>query len=328
MTDTLAPSRRQPTTFAATRRLRAVAVTAAAVLAVVWPAIAGPYPVTVAATALVFALLAISTQLLVGVCGLPAFGQAAYFGVGAYTAALLARAGHTLGVEHLAAATAAAAIAGAVTAPIVLRTRGAAFLMATFAVQSLAATAASQWRSLTGGDEGITTPPVTLWPGGPALTAPAAVYWYVLAITALVSVVLVVLLRSRLVLALRGISDHEPRMTALGYRVTGQLTAGYTIAAALAGTAGALLVTVHQFVSPGELGFEVASLALLAAAIGAGSMTGAAAGALLIVAVRDGAGISSGGMSPLLLGLLFLLVAYRRPVLARLRPQPSGRNRP
>lgn len=331
MTTTLNDVEPPSTATPAHRRLpwRPVVLTGAAVVAVGWPALAGPYPVTVAATALVFALLACSTQLLVGVAGLPAFGQAAYLGVGAYTAALLARAGHPFGLEHLATGTVTAALAGAVTAPIVLRTRGAAFLMATLAVQTLTVTAASQWRTVTGGDEGLSTPPVTLWHDGPALDAPAVVYWYVLAVCALAGIAVAVLLRSRLVLALRGIAGHEPRMTALGHHVTGRLTAGYTVAAGLAGTAGALLVAVNRYVSPADLGFDVASLALLAATIGAGSMTGACAGAVLIVAVRDGVGIGTGGLSPLLLGLVFLLVAYREPAqtaVSRLRDQLRARS--
>ena len=296
------------------RRLSRAMVAGTAIVALAWPALAGPYLVTVAATALIFALFAVSTHLLVGVAGLPAFGQAAYFGVGAYTAALLARAGHTLAVEQLAAATAAAALAGLVTAPIVLRTRGTTFLMATLALQSLAATAASQWRTVTGGDEGISSPPGVLWPGTAPLTAPAYVYWYVAAVSAVAGIGVAVLLRSQLILTMRGIGGHEPRMTALGHRVTVELAAGYTVAAALAGTAGALLVTVNQYISPADLGFAVASLVLLAATIGAGSTIGVAVGAVLIVAVRDAAGISSGGLTPLLLGVVFVLVAYRRPV--------------
>jgi branched-chain amino acid transport system permease protein len=203
--------------------------------------------------------------------------------------------------------------------------------MATLAVQSLTATAASQWRGVTGGDEGISAPPVTLWPGGPALTAPAFVYWYVLAVIGLAGLAVAVLLRSRLILVLRGISGHEPRMIALGHRVTARLTAGYAIAAALAGAGGALLVAVNRYVSPADLGFDVASLALLAATIGAGSPLGAAAGAVLIVAVRDGAGISSGGLTPLLLGVTFVAVAYRVPAqaaVARLRARLTRGGRP
>jgi branched-chain amino acid transport system permease protein len=290
----------------------------AAVVAVAWPALASPYPVTVAATACAFVLLALSVHLLTAGCGLPAFGQAAYLGVGAYTAALLANAGYQSAPAQLVAAIGAAAVAGALTAPIVLRTRGTAFLMATLAVQSLAATAASQWRTVTGGDEGLPTPAAMLWPGGPLLSAPAAVYWYALAVIAAAGVVLLLLSRSGWMLTWRGIAGHEPRMAALGHHVTVQLSVAYTIAAGLAGAGGAVLVIAHQFLSPTDLGFDVASLALLAATIGGSNMIATACAAVVIVAVRDGAGVSSGGATPLLLGLLFITAAYRRASLTAL----------
>jgi branched-chain amino acid transport system permease protein len=274
------------------------------------PAVAGPYPVTVAAVALVLAMLAMSTQLLVGVAGLPAFGQPAYAAIGAYTAALLGNAGQQNAVVQLAAATAAAAVAAAVTAPLLLRVRDTAFLMATFALQQLITTAASQWQPVTGGDEGLHATPIVLWPGTAPVTAPAYLYWYVLAVFAVAGVLIALLLRSRLVLALRGIADHEPRMIALGHRATATLTGGYTAAGALAGAAGALLVAVNQYISPADFGFEIASLMLLAAAIGAGTLTGAAAAAVLIVAVRDLLGTAHSGTAPLLLGVLFIAVVY------------------
>ncbi|ROO63051.1 amino acid/amide ABC transporter membrane protein 2 (HAAT family) [Micromonospora sp. Llam0] len=292
---------------------------AAVVVAAGLPLIADAYTVTVAATALVFAVLAVSTQLLVGVAGLPAFGQPAYLGVGAYTAALLAGAGVTDGPVLLAAATTTGAVAAAVTAPLVLRTRGTTFLMTTFAIQALTATVAAQWKPVTGGDDGLHTPPVTAWPAGPPLTGAAPVYWYTLAVFLLATTAAVLLARSRLGLVLRGCADHEPRMAALGHHVTVGLAAGYTAAGALAGAAGALLITVNRYVSPADLGFETAALVLLAAAIGAGTISGAVIGAVTVVAVRDLAGQATGGHSLALLGLLFLAVAYARPAAARVR---------
>lgn len=304
--------------------IRHTAVAAVIVAAVLLPGVADAYTVSIAATALVFAVLAMSTQLLVGVAGLPAFGQAAYLGVGAYTAALLAHAGVTAGPVQLAAATAAGALAAAVTAPLVLRSRGNAFLMTTFAVQSLTATTAAQWKPVTGGDDGLHTPPITAWPGGTPLTGAAHVYWYTLGCFLLLAATAALLLRSRLGLVLRGCAGHEPRMAALGHRVTVELAAGYTAAGALAGAGGALLVAVNRYVSPSDLGFEVAALALLAAAIGAGTMTGAVVGAVAVVAVRDLLGAATGGHSLALLGVLFLTVAYVRPAgrtAARIRAQ-------
>jgi branched-chain amino acid transport system permease protein len=295
--------------------------------AVAVPALVNRYLVTIAATALIMALLAMSTQLLVGVAGLPAFGQPAYLGVGAYTAALIGNTGQTLAPLQLAAAATAGGVAAALTAPLLLRTRGTNFLLATFAVQSLAATAAAQWTAVTGGDEGLHTAAVVLWPGTTAVTDPASLYWYVLAAFTGCAVLLAALQSTRLTLTLRGIAGHEARMTALGHRVTAELAAGYTIAGTVAGAAGALLVAVNRYISPADLGFDVAALTLLAAAIGAGSLAGAAAGAVLIVAVRDGIGINTDGHAPLLLGLLFLTIAYLpaartafTPAMSRRRP--------
>lgn len=111
-----------------------VGVTLAILLAAAVPAMVSRYTVDLASTALVAAVLAMSTQLLVGVTGLPSFGQAAYYGVGAYTAVLLAGAGMTVGPVQLVAAALAGAVAAAATAPLVVRTRGTPFLMVTFAV--------------------------------------------------------------------------------------------------------------------------------------------------------------------------------------------------
>jgi branched-chain amino acid transport system permease protein len=301
------------------RAVTGVVLGAAALL----PTVADTYTVTLAASAVVLAVLAISVQLLVGTAGLPAFGQAAYFGVGAYTAALLANTGITAGPAHLAAAALTGGTAAAFTAPLVLRTRGTRFLMVTFAVQGLATTIAAQWTTITGGDEGIHTPPVRLWPGGTPLIGAATVYWYSLGSALLLSAGVWVLLRSRLGLALRGCADHEPRMAALGHPVTATLTVAYSAAGALAGAGGALLVAVNRYVSPADMSFTVAALSLFAAAIGAGSMTGAAAGAVLIIACRDGLGGLTAGHQGAVLGVCFLLVAYRAPawraITARLR---------
>lgn len=284
-------------------------------------------PVRLAAgIALVFALLAMSTQLLVGVAGLPAFGQTAYLGVGAYTAALLAQSGITTGPVQLAAATGAAALAAAITAPLVLRTRGTGFLMATFAVQSLTATIAAQSKSITGGDDGLHTPPVTAWSGTTPLTGSAAVYWYTLACFLPLAAAVTLLMRSRLALVLRGCADHEPRMAALGHRVSLELAAGYTAAGALAGAAGALLIAVNRYVCPADMGFEVAALVLLAAALGAGTMTGAVVGAITVIATRDLLGATTSGHSLALLGVLFIAVAYTRPTTTRLRQHLAGRS--
>jgi branched-chain amino acid transport system permease protein len=300
------------------RQLGRVGVAVAVLAAVTLPGVVNAYVISVASTAIVLATLAMSTQLLTGIAGLPSLGQAAYLGVGAYTAALLAQAGVSNGPLHLAAAAVTGAGAAALGAPLVLRTRGTTFLMVTFAVGELARTVASKWATVTGGDEGLHLPSVTVWPGSPPLNADGYVYLYLLGCFLLVAATVGLLLRSRLVLVLRAAADHEPRAAALGHHLPRALVAGYCLAGGIAGTAGAMLVAANRYLSPADMSFDMSALALLAAAIGAGSMRGAVAGAALVVAVRDLAGTPTGGHALALLGAAFLLVAYRRPVTARL----------
>lgn len=304
----------------APRRRRSTPVAAATVVlaAVALPFLADAYTVSIASTGIVLAVLAMSTQLLTGVAGLPSLGQAAYLGVGAYTAALLAGAGLTNGPIQLVAAAAAGAAAAAVTAPLLLRTRGVLFLMASFAVAELTRTIATQWATVTGGDDGLHTPPVTLWPVGPPLRGDGYTYLYLLGCFLILAAAVGLLLRSRLVLALRAAADHEVRLAALGHHVQRHLFGGFVTAGALAGAGGALLVAAHGYLSPSDLGLDMSAMALLAAAIGLGTMRGAVAGAALVVVVRDLLGTPTGGHATALLGLAFLTVAYQPAITARL----------
>jgi branched-chain amino acid transport system permease protein len=304
-----------------------VALVVAVLAAVVAPAVVDAYTISIASTAIVLATLAISTQLLTGVCGLPSLGQAAYLGVGAYTAGLLATAGVSNGPIQLAAGALAGAAAAGLCAPLVLRARGTAFLMVTFAVAELARTVASKWATVTGGDDGLHIPPVTVWPATTPLRGDGHIYLYLLGCFLTLAVLIALLLRTRLALIWRGAADHEPRLGALGHHVTASLAVGFVIAGAVAGAGGALMVAAHRHVSPADLGLEVSALALLAAAIGAGSMRATVAGAVGVVAVRDLLGTSTSGHATAVLGLAFLLVAYRRPATAWLHNWNTRRRR-
>jgi branched-chain amino acid transport system permease protein len=279
--------------------------------------------VTLAATALILATLAMSVALLMS-AGLPSLGQAAYLGVGAYTAAHLSSAGVAWAPAQLLAAGVAGAVAATVTAPVVLRARGTGFLMITFAVGELVHTAAQQWTPVTGGDEGLQVPPIVLWPGGEPLSQPGG-YWYTLAVVVLVTAGLAWLGRTRLALAWRGLADHEPRLRALGHQVPQQLFACHVLAGAVAGLSGALLVAVNGYVSPADLDFTTATLALLVVVIGSGSLVGTILAALGVVTVRDGLGVHTGGHGLALLGLGFLIMAYRKAATDRLRNRRSAR---
>ncbi|MFI7517652.1 branched-chain amino acid ABC transporter permease [Micromonospora echinofusca] len=271
------------------------------------PWLVNAYLISLAATALVMAVLAMSTQALAGLAGLAPLGQAAYLSVGAYTAASIATLTN-LGPVHLLAAAAAGAIAAAVTGLLAVRARGTTFLMVTFGLGELIHAAANQWAP--GGNEGVHIPPVIALPGLTAMVRPGWVYLYVLAATLLIGAVVAILVRTRFALLLRGIAAHEPRVQAAGHHTSRLLLAAYVLAGGIAGAAGALLIAVTRYVSPADAAMGISALALAAALIGSGSMTGACAAAILLVAARDWAGGLLGGHGPTLLGLAFLLLAY------------------
>jgi len=260
-------------------------------------------------------LLAVSVAVLTGTAGLPTLGQVAPYAVGAYATGLLARAGLTLGPAQLLLAGLAAAGFSVLVGLAVVRTRGVVFLMVTLAVGELAAEAAEQWQGVTGGTDGLTgIPAAVAWPGGPALVGDRELYWYALAVSAVAVGAVALVLRSPAGALVRGCRDNEARMRASGHRVTGYLLATYTGAGAVAGIGGALLVTTQRYVSPADVGFQLAALVLLAVIIGgAGSIWGALAAAGLVVAVRDWAAAGVPGHGPLLLGLLFMVAVFLLP---------------
>jgi branched-chain amino acid transport system permease protein len=248
--------------------------------------------------------------------------------VGAYATALLADAGWTVGpVQVLVSATAAALFALA-TSPAVIRARGTTALMITLAIGELTVVAAGELKSVTGGTEGLIDFPPTqaLW-GGEPLIDESPVYNYSLVVAACAIAVTLLFLRSPAGKLLTGTREAEARMRASGHPVTRYLLLAYIGAGALAGIGGSLLTTVQAYVSPADVGFEIAAFALLAAVIGGThSVFGAMFGAGLIVFIRDWLSASWPGHGPLLLGVLFVVTVYLLPRgLAGLRPPTRNR---
>ncbi|MGW7354409.1 ABC transporter permease subunit [Streptomyces sp. NPDC054784] len=296
--------------------VRAVAPLAVFFLPLVFaPVVLDAYAVSLVSYALALGLVAVSVTVLTGYAGLPTLGQTAPFAVGAYTTALLADEGWTVGPVQLAAAAGASALFALVTGPAVIRARGTTVLMITVAVGELTGTVIQQTKSVTGGTDGLygfdSTEP--FWGGAP-LDDEFAVYGYALAVAALAVTVTVLVLRSSAGRLLTGSRGAEARMRASGHPVARYLLLAYVGAAALAGLGGSLLVSVQQYVSPADAGFEIAALALLAAVIGGTtSVLGTLLGVGLIVWTRDWLSGVWPGHGPLLLGVLFILTVYLLP---------------
>ncbi|MDO5740024.1 MAG: branched-chain amino acid ABC transporter permease [Ornithinimicrobium sp.] len=290
-------------------------VAAVAVLLVLVPWVFGTFTVMTFTRALVFAVLAMSVNLLTGVAGMPTLGQAAYFGVGAYAGALVGIHWSELGIVQLVVATLAGVVAALLTGPLAIRGRGVAFLMITLAIGEIGYSAAGRLDSVTGGSDGLSgIPPVVAVPGSPGLVNEGLIYYYVLVVAVVAFLAVAVLMRSPFGLTLRGLRDNESRLRAVGYRTDTYALAAYVWAGGLAALAGSLWTSSQRFVAPGDLGFEVSALALLAVIVGGvGSMWGACLGALLVVFTKDYLGQLFSGHAPLLLGALFVITVYLLP---------------
>ena len=275
------------------------------------PHVLPAYYLGLATRMLIFALFAMSLDLLLGYTGLASLGHAAYFGVAAYTVALLIlRAGLGSAVA-LPAALAAAAATGAVFAPLALRGRGSSFLMITFALAQVVWSVAFGWRSLTNGDDGM--PGVPRPDFGWSLDSTESFYYFVLAVVGLASLLLVAIVKSPFGRALKGVRESESRMQALGYDVWRYQFAAFVLAAAFAGLAGALYAYFNRFVGPEYLYVIQSAEALIMVILGGpGTLLGPAIGAALIVFLEDFVS-SMTEHWVLVLGIIYVVVTLFAP---------------
>jgi branched-chain amino acid transport system permease protein len=241
---------------------------------------------------MIMAIFALSLDLLVGWTGLVSFGHAAYFGVGAYTLALLSPKAAAAGMwSSLGLAIAVAALCAFVVGIFVLRTRGIYFIMVTLAFAQMFYFVFHD-TGVGGGSDGRyvnVKPDASILGFTPFdLDKPHHVYYVVLASLVLVFLFLRVVLRSRFGHALQGIRANEQRMRALGYPVTGYKLAAFTLAGALAGFAGWLLAAQTGFVNPEILSWHESGNVLLMVILGgAGTPYGPIIGAFALTLMHE-----------------------------------------
>jgi branched-chain amino acid transport system permease protein len=261
-----------------------VAAAAGVGLAVVSPT----YYIQLSVLALIFALLAMSLNLLMGYTGLTSFGHAAYFGVAAYATAILTLRYGAGFWGAAAGAIAAAAGTGALFGLLATWSRGVYFLLITMALGQVTWGLAYRWTSLTGGDNGLPgllRPGLTLlWP----LSDVRGYFLFTLLVVALAFTLMTTIIASPFGYALRGIRENESRMRTLGYPVWGYKYVAFVLSAAFAGVAGVLYAYYNGFVSPLDLHVSVSAQALLMVILGgAGTVGGPAVGAGLLVFLQN-----------------------------------------
>jgi branched-chain amino acid transport system permease protein len=246
------------------------------------------YGVTLLTQALIYAVFAMSLDLLLGYTGLASLGHAAYFGVAAYAVAILSTEYRAGFLTCLAVAVAAAVALGAAFGLVAIRAVGTYFLMITLALGMVTWGLAFRWVSLTKGDNGISAVP------RPDLGLPwslwdqTAFYYLTLAAFVLAFALLSLVVRSPFGLTLRGIQESERRMRSLGYNVWLHKYLAFVVAAGFAGFAGVFWAYYNGFVSPVDVQLVTSVEALLMVALGGpGTLLGPALGAGAIVFLKN-----------------------------------------
>jgi len=258
-------------------------------LATLLPFVLAPNYLSLASQIAIAALFALSLDLILGYAGIVSLGHAAFFGIGAYSAGLISRFGWGEPLTGLLLSTLAAGLVGYATSFIIARFRHLALIMLTLGFGLLLAELANSAGWLTGGIDGLqgihTWRLLGLFNFGLFGTT---AYAYALAVLFFVFLGTRRLIHSPFGLALRGIRENWVRMSAIGAPNRAHIRTIYTIAAALAGIAGALLAQTTETVSLDSLGFERSAEVLVMLVLGgAGRLYGGLVGATIFMVARD-----------------------------------------
>lgn len=288
------------------------------------------YPV-LALEILLWGLFAMSVDLLLGFAGLLSFGHAAFWGIGGYAAALLARA---FQLPFPVAALAGTVAAGLLAVPIgflSIRRRGIYFAMVTLAFAQLVYYVMNEWRSLTGGENGVQGVPRLL--PGVAVGRSLEFYYAALPLILVGFFIAHRVVRSPFGHVLAAIRDNEPRAQSLGYATWRYKLLGFVVSGALAGLAGSLFALGHGFASLELLHWTTSGEAVLMTILGGiGTLWGGLVGAAVVLLVRDSLSTASEA-SGVVTGTIFLVIvlAFRRGVLGTIGERFAalrGRNAP
>ena len=277
------------------RPAAAGAVVVIAVVTLLLPLWLSAANLTVYVLAGLYAVTAIGLSLLMGYAGQVSLGQAVFFAIGAYTAAVLALHGVPAVPALIAAPVLAAAVAAAVGVPI-LRLRGHYLAFATLAFQLIVLSIISNTAFLGGGLGFAAVPPLSI--GGAALTSARGYAWLAWAVTAAVLALTLNIVRSRPGRALRALATSEAAAESLGVPVVRYKLAVFALSAGYAGFAGGIYVFFIGYVAPDSFPVSLSvEFVVMVAIFGLGSIWGAllgAAGISILVQVLNNAGTLPG----------------------------------
>ena len=309
----------------------ALAVVAAAPY-LVW----NPYHLHTLIMAGIFAVLALSLNLLLGYTGQLSLGHAAFFGIGAYATALL-----TVKLEWspwlgLAAAIALPGLAGWMIGRLALKIRGAYFVLLTISFAGVISLVSVNWMELTNGPLGLPgVPPIEIAvPGLTALSlrSKSAYYYLVLVAVIVCYCTCLALVRSRVGRALIALRENETLAQSIGVDGTHYLVLAAVVSAAMAGLGGGLYAHYVRFVSPEVFLFTyTVTMVIMVVAGGKGTLAGPVVGAVIFTAQPEVLrALTSWQWQMLLYGILLVLVLFFMPqgIVPAVREAWTSRHRP
>jgi branched-chain amino acid transport system permease protein len=232
------------------------------------------------------AIFAMSLGLIMGYAGLVSLGHAAFFGIGAYTVAIL---GDYVGNTYLLllAAVVLAALIAFISGYFFIRVSQFYFLMITLAFGQLLYAVIWQMKPITGGADGRSVSPVLNFGWGEIID-PEAMYYVMAVIFTLVYLILRLFVYSPMGQTVKGVMENESRMKMLGYNADAYKLVAYTLSGAVAGVAGAFYAYYNVFVSPELVDWLFSGQVLVMVIVGGmGTLFGPAIGAGFFVVLQN-----------------------------------------
>ena len=278
------------------------------IVAAALPLFSGNYALTVGSEIAIFVIFAASLHFLMSVGGLASFGHAAYFGLGAYGVAFLAKMAGLPMIASLALGPLLGCLGAAVFGFFTVQLSGVYFAMLTLAFAQIVWSIAFQWVTVTGGDNGI----LGVWPEKWA-ASPSHFYWLSLGIAVLMVAVLRIIVFSPFGFALRATRDLPLRSEAIGIDGKRIQWTAFVIAGTVAGVAGALFAYLKGSVFPDSLGISLSVDALVMVLLGGvETISGAVVGAIVYKALNIWL-VSQTDLSKLVLGAFIVLIVVAFP---------------
>ena len=285
------------------------------------PLLLSGYQTSLATLTLIYALLAMSIDILAGYAGRTPLCHGAIFGVATYVVMyFVTTVGGSPWIGMLLGILVAVAVS-MVFAVLAVRTTGVYFLLLTLALGMVVWGICQRWTSVTGGENGLRGAVRPAW-----LLDPMHFYYFVLAVGLVATLVMWRFVNSPFGLTLRGIRESESRMKSLGYHTTLHLIAGFMFSGLMAGVSGVLYALFNSFVSPSTVALAQSVKGLLMAIIGGvGTLFGGVVGAAVIIGLENIVSSYTERWS-MVLGLLFVLTMIFAPegIVGKLRSLRRG----